>query len=279
MIPYERQIEYLSPSSLSQFEEDPLAFYFQRLGPIEYRPERDPQTYPMAVGSAFDALVKWRIAQRNGLDCPTPKEMIRENVVTPDRREEAILFGRGLADFYEECGALDDLADTTSVEVLCDVATVPGTGKFGVPIKGEIDAVRGAVVHDWKVTGAGSSYARSPNPGYVGLWDSRCPAIKFKAHPRAWEPFEHLNAKWATQCVMYHWMLGRGIDAPLAVSIDQVVCAPDGRVRVAQYRGDVSVEFQLAVKDRLSGAWQAISQQSVVASDLAAVGVETLRRL
>ena len=51
-----RHPTYLSPTSISLFYTDLREYYLQYL--CDNRPERMPQTAPMAAGSAFDAYVK-----------------------------------------------------------------------------------------------------------------------------------------------------------------------------------------------------------------------------
>src|SRR6056297_3232998 len=53
-----RQPKHLSPSSRAVWERDKDEFFYRYICPKEIRPEKPPQTDPMSVGSAFDALVK-----------------------------------------------------------------------------------------------------------------------------------------------------------------------------------------------------------------------------
>jgi hypothetical protein len=51
-----RKIEYISPTALSLWTENPEEFYVQRIAPIKL--DKEPQTKPMAIGAGFDAFVK-----------------------------------------------------------------------------------------------------------------------------------------------------------------------------------------------------------------------------
>lgn len=283
-LPYVRKPEYLSPSSLSAFERNPLEFYFNRCGPPEYRPPRLPQTFPMAVGSAFDAHVKRGLAEEIGCKCPTLEELITRSVEPrADERQVAIQKGRDLYLYYRKCGAFDDLvkeAHWLEVELEPGTQHVPGTDKLlmgrqvaGVPIMGRPDAMIIRNEHprrtilDWKVTGAGSG--ASPHPGYNKLYDLKDPS--WAQHSRCGEPMDTLNPHWATQLAMYSWLMRPGSARSegfqdVHVAIDQVVCS-EKKIRVATFRTHVTAEFQQDLRTRLAYAWQKIQDEKVYETD------------
>lgn len=262
-LPYVRTIDYLSPSSLKMLEESPVEFYERRCGPKEDRPERDPQGFPAAVGSAFDAYVKRLVAAETGLKCPGIKKMLREKVEAPHAKE-AIPEGLRLSVAYVECGAMAALLkdEVTRIE--------PGEciKKFsGVPIRGDLDAVlRKCVPADWKVVGSGSPGSRSPTQGYLRLWDTKYPGEDLGPHKKYGQDIGKLNRPWATQLSMYGWLLGWPYKKPIPIeyAVDEVVVGNLPRVRVAQHRGVISVDFQVELKGRLKEAWRRIQDEDVV---------------
>ena len=57
-----KTIQYLSPSSIAKYKDNPDEFYMNYLS--DKAPPRFPQTEPMAVGSSFDAYVKSYLHQQ-----------------------------------------------------------------------------------------------------------------------------------------------------------------------------------------------------------------------
>lgn len=266
-LPYVRALEYVSPSSLRQFEREPMAFYLQRLGPVEAKPEADPTGWPAIVGSAFDSHIKPVIALRCGLPSRTVLELMGENAQHADY-EKAMAEGARLARAYAECGALDALLreKPTGIDYEMDDAVAVGN----VPVRGKPDAVlRGAVAHEFKVFGSGTP-GQSPTAGYVRLWDSKKPRKPTGPHRKSKVTLEHINVDWATQLVIYGLILGlRG----RKVSVDQIVVGHGDQVRVAQFRTTVSAAFVRDVKRRLSACWDAVQAETVVPAELARGGL------
>lgn len=270
-LPYERELEYFSPSSLAQFEADPVGFYLQRLGPPEFAPPREPQGFAAARGEAFDAAIKALIEDSepdySGVD-PIPE------------RDLAISEGARGAAYYVECGALEAARkDRPLKSVRSDIYGVaPGTD---IPLRGKIDLVQCVRARswrymplDWKTTGASS-----PNRGYAMHYGTTASGREVSSpHVDSRQPMESLNGRWADQLAIYHWLLGGGPhNAPVAV--DQVCYLPNGALRVAQYRTLVSRRHQLALVNRLARAWHAVHERRVVPPELASGGIEMLLAL
>ena len=267
-LPYVRDLEYVSPSSLNEFERDPVGFYFKRLGPIESRPAREPQSFPAAVGTAFDAFVKTAVTEEEGIPSPLLNSML-DGVA-----DNAIPMGFQLYLDYSKCGGYDQFLDLepSSLEVETD-AVVPGTE---IPIFGYLDAqVSGKRAFDWKVTSSGRPGGMSPNKGYNACIDSRSGITR--THKLAGSCLETLNERWATQLTMYTWML-RGEIGPFGGCIDQIVVCP-GYIRLAQFRAPVSVAFQHKVKQRILSMWTACQEERVVPCEMADLGYDTLGAL
>lgn len=281
MIPYVREVQYLSPSSLRTLEESPVEFYLQKLGPIECKPKGDEQGFPAAVGCAFDAFVKTELAGRLKITCP-PLAHLLKTVTIRDRaeRDRALDMGRSLLVGYEKSGALGALLAERprDLEHHPEVCFAPGTL---VPIKGQLDATfragRGArLVLDWKTTGANRPGEESPSQGYQRLFDSEKPGVDQGPHGKAGIPFHEIpveGPRWATQLTMYSWMLGHPIRERVA-AIDQLIVGREGRVRVAQFRTKLTVRYQQEVRRRLLVAWDRVQTCNVVPPELAGVGIE-----
>lgn len=265
-LPYVRTVEYLSPSSLFEIEERPLDFYLHRLGPEELKPKNE-QTYPMAVGSAFDMEIKRRLGV-----------VVPDSVSTADRPGEARTLGLQLADHY--CGSqafaiLQRERPTISSRLAREL--------WGIPISGEPDFVlrpranRTEFIADWKVTSANRPGEMSPNKGYTRLFNTAEPDKTFGPHKDCSLPMDVLNPKWATQLAIYGWLIHGPVIRTRRVAIDQLVVWREGHVRIAQFRAVVTAAFQKSVRERLRAAWELIQEERVVPRDIADGGLDFVR--
>lgn len=299
---YARMPSYLSPTALISLEEDPMKFYLHRCAPIPV--PREPQNLGMAVGSAFDALVKCELDKeltkrgkpRKG--GPLRLEHLLADQVDKALREQAVQRGMVMFKAYKRLGCLERLLE----EGLCDLDVepegreVPGTARellgrtvSGVPLRGHPDALmRNAdgepVVLDWKTTG-GEGESGAVHAGWVQRWDTDKPfAHREGSHPRSGETLEQLNYKWATQLATYHWLLRPGTarhegfrDAKVA--IENVVLQADGRVQVARIRTIVTGEFQAQLRDRYAAAWEKLQEGTLIDPSLTGLDEDVLRIL
>lgn len=252
--PHLREINYMSASALRKLEQDPVAFYWDRLGPPEKKPAREPTEFPAAVGITFDAWIKSWLSGQLSLKCPKMTHMIRE-LNKFERKGEAIRLGATLLNGYISSGAATKLLS----EVPIKIADIIEDDIDDVPVQCKLDLETAAYgPHDWKVTGANKPGEYSPKPGYQYLWDTDKPGLA-KTHERWQEPMENIDEDWATQIAIYILALGRGTG-----SIDQIVVGKDGRVRVAQYRTGPSSEYIQSVRERLARAWEKIQTGKVI---------------
>lgn len=262
-LPYVRTVQYLSPSSLRQLETNPAEFYFRRLGPQEFAPKPEEQSYPAAVGIAFDAIVKFEVAKQRAIRCPSLDYML--NDIKKDK-DEVVKHAQQLFDGYKRSGAFARLLEEKPVGVAVDGEDfAPGTR---VPVRTRIDCIvdyggRQRIL-DWKVKGSNNPGSASPTQGYLRTWDTDQPGIPTPAHSKSGLPLEELNPEWATQLVMYGWAQGYPITADLVGCIDEVVAWHGDRVRVANFRHPISVAFQQNVKTRLEDAWNKIQSREVL---------------
>lgn len=244
-------------------EERPAEFYFRRLGPPECNLPKEPQSFPAAVGIAFDAYVKRRVADVRGLRCPSVDYMLNE---VQCQREAALKLAQGLMAGYERSGALANLLSAEPSSVVADAEDfAPGTR---VPIRTRIDCRVKAGIHDWKTMGANRPGTKSPTQGYAMVWDTGRPGIPDPAHAKHGLPMEQIDSNWATQLTMYGWAEGFPIRPDLVGSIDEVIPWHGDRVRVACFRARISEDFQRNVKVRLEDAWRKIESREVLPRDL-----------
>src|SRR4051812_15254521 len=97
-------IKYMSPTSLGIFDSDPELYYVTYI----VKEEREPQTINMAWGSSFDAYVKSTLyTMFGGVKDDTYKfENLFEAQVEPHNRDNALIEGKRIYDFYISCGGM-----------------------------------------------------------------------------------------------------------------------------------------------------------------------------
>lgn len=279
-----RNLEYLSPTSLSIFYEDKVKFYLLYLA--DKKVPRDGQTEPMAVGSAFDAFVKSYLHEKlfgANKDERFKLETLFEAQVAPERRTKAWVDGQFIFEQYKKSGALTDMmvelnASITTPRFEFDLLGIvdherEGVEKQlgGIPLLGKPDLYytnkSGArVIHDWKVNGYYSQWGTSPASGYVRLREVGKPYKVYKhTIPMMWkgilintgQTLDMVKTDWAQQLTIYMWLCGEpvGTEECLA-SIDQIV---GKEPRFAEHRCKISVQFQKEVFAKAQDAWNCIT--------------------
>jgi len=280
-----RMPKYLSPTSLDTWNRDRTEFFFRYLA--DDRPERLPQTQPMAVGSAFDAYVKAYLVERlfGGTSVETPDgevdysfEKLFESQVEEQNRTWARDAGREAMDVYRASGALADL--------MLELDLASSTPRFEFQVQGIVDGVPflgrpdlyfeikdagrdGSVTHviiDWKVNGWCAKRAPSPTKGYKMCRTFKKDAWQRKTHKDAVimrsggmeidvaHKMEELNLGWARQETIYAWVLGVTPGEEFVCGIDQLV----GRNRVSSLRNRVSSAFQMDLLHNAADIWARI---------------------
>ncbi len=279
-----RQPTYLSPTSVGIFYENREKFYMQYL--CETKTPREPQTEPMAVGSAFDAFIKsWLVEKIKGKDPAFQKESLFEAQVEPHNRDEAWRAGQTVFNAYSKQGALADLlldlegcVGQPRFEARIE-APVSKSGTFGdVPLLGKPDIyfitkLGARVIFDWKVNGYYSRSSVSPKPGYIRE-RTNDRITNGRSHAKAMvmshqgmkvsvnHPMCSVDKSWAAQCSIYAWLLGEPIGAQFITAIDQIAVGKDALdqrfFRIAQHRAFVTENFQNQLFDRVKFAWDTI---------------------
>ena len=279
-----RKPDYISPSSLSIFEKDRVAFYTKYMA--EPRTPKDPQTDAQSVGSSFDAFVKANLSEALfgiGAKPELEFETLFESQVEEPIRDFAFAAGLHVFEAYCRTGAYQEL--------LIELQVADGEPQFefslngtvgGVPLMGKPDCryihASGAhVMLDWKVNGYCSKYAYSPNKFYAMVRDGQegkrsrnagnphkgYKPIFFQGLTIGKHFLEEANSSWADQLSIYGWMMGEDVGTENMVArIDQIVCKPDTPpiLRVANHRARVSSQWQLGLVKRLQSCWTAIER-------------------
>lgn len=266
---------YLSPTSIKLFYDDIEAFYQRYLS--DNCPEREPQTRPMSIGSAFDAFVKSYLHEKlfgKGADERYDLVTIFESQVAEHNRDWAWVEGRKVFDQYKSEGCLADL--------MLELGQAIGPPRFEFDVRGEIEGCPllgkpdvfflnkdGArVIYDWKVNGYCSKSNTSPMKGYLKLRGYNCRTTK--KHPDCLIInrngidinismfLEEGNQSWADQLSIYGWLLGEAVGSEeLVVGIDQIVGNPN-KLRFATHRLRVSPDYQYALVANIVAAWDII---------------------
>jgi hypothetical protein len=291
-----RKIEYISPTALSLWTENPEEFYVQRIAPIKI--DKEPQTKPMAIGAGFDAFVKAYIVTdilSKGRRAAASLKLedfnitkIFEAQVEPHNRDWAWHECQYVFDAYMASGAYGRLArillEATEINMeFKKQATVTSNGRSVVFLgKPDLKFVYEGYkfIQDWKVNGYCSKYNVSPKPGYLCCYDgwdhaefarSRSDGrIHKNAQPMmisgidvdiaSW--FEHKD--WAPQLAIYGWLCGYPVGEKFVAWVDQLCCgaaSPSARplIRVASHRAFIAPDFQIALFDRAHAMWQALT--------------------
>jgi len=265
--------EYLSPTSIKLFYDDIELFYQRYLS--DNKLERDGQTQPMAIGSAFDAFVKSYLYERvhgKGHNEQYRLENLFEAQVGEAHRSWAWENGKRLFELYQGSGCLADL--------ILELDQAVGPPRFEFDVRGEIEGVpllgkpdifflsrEGArVIYDWKVNGYCSNSLTSPMKGYLRLREgSKCTRHKdaFVLNKGGIDVniaifLNDVNPGWADQLSIYGWLLGEPIGSEEVIYGIEQVCGGGGRIRFASHRLKVSPDYQEALKENIVSAWDVI---------------------
>lgn len=253
-LPLFKEVKYWSPTGFIAATECEFSHYLRRLS--NHLLPQEPQSPPMAVGSAFDSFVKAELARRLGK--PEYKNKLSKLLETvSNENDQYIKAGHDLFNIYVANGCLENLINDgleeieLSIEKSIGGEIVPGTETmFGsIPLFGKPDAsLRGLIPHDWKVNGYGSNSGQSPKQGY-----KRCISngVDKGPHKKVGMTLEEIDYKWGVQLVFYNWMLGNHYTDNLYGSIDQIACRGD-TVAIASFRVKIGEGFARTILDQLT---------------------------
>lgn len=255
----QRQLKYLSPTALIEYETNPSYFFMTRLFGTPM--ERTAQADYFALGSAVDCFIKVWLAHKLGQTLPPT--MMEDQVEQQWRVPHSQVMRTAMylwAAYYDspaipylvEAG-LARVEDDVSPRFICDPRT---PDRDPVPIFGKPDASlqheNELIVLDWKTTSTGKDPV-----GYKKLWarSDRGVWLDKGPHPRHMDYLENLNEKWAMQLATYAWLLGHPICAPMTAMIHQLIL--DGsEVRIAMIHSPISVLFQEKLIERYHKCWE-----------------------
>ena len=268
-----RKLDYLSPTSIAVFKKSVQDFYLRYLS--ENRPNREPQTQPMSIGSAFDAYAKSYIHESlfgKGNDPRFEFTTLFEAQVEKHHRDWALVNGKYAFEVYKNSGVLADL--------MLELNQAVGTPRFEIEVRGVVNGQREGVTKslsgvtflgkpdcsfnnaggnnvtlDWKVNGYCSRSAVSPMPGYLrirgqdycGPHKDCIPHMHNGMMINRDQLLENLKEDWATQLAIYGWLCGNEIGSDFIAAIDQLACKPGQpypSIRIAEHRLKIGEAFQ-----------------------------------
>lgn len=276
-----KTIKYLSPTSLSVFEEaiDKFVLYYV-VGCV-----RPPQIRVMAVGSAFDAYVKGALARDLFGEHNVDIEMFKSNLEMEFQTDEYHVIGSTLLKRYQDCGAYAHLRKKLeSAEQVCCEASCSKTivhNGVHIPLYGKpdlyyyiVDPIWGRIgkLLDWKVSGFNTK--ATPGAGYIRLYEknrdtgAHKDTITLTKYGCEYGVGAPLKPAWSDQLHIYSWLIDDPTTTepiPWVLGIDQLALANDGgkfttlekqTMRVASYR--ILRQDRIDLRDRLAKAWQAV---------------------
>lgn len=270
-----RMPKYLSPSSVMTYRKDPREFYLKYLA--DNRPPKIPQTGPMSVGSAFDAILKSHLHKElygnYGEGDMFSFGKLFEAQVEPHNRDFAKTAGMVTFLAFKSSGALADL--------MLMLSGASGEVKFETTIEGRVshaaDKVSGVVpllgkpdcyfrisdftvIIDFKVNGYCSKSNTSPKKGYVKIYPSGgqhkdcCIKNINTINVNIAQPLEIINEEWALQDCIYGWVLGAPVGSQIIGSILQVSGQP-GNQRVSSYNSLITQPYQVGLFIEILALW------------------------
>lgn len=255
--------KHVSPSSFACWKSNREEYYLRYLA--DQPVPRFPQTEAMAVGSAFDAYIKFHLGTRCGVIGDLTFDSLFEEQVEDQNRDFALRAGKDVFDQYIRSSAYERLCKgldkASSVNLVFDRwGTVKDVS--GVPVNGIPDLmyrVGGVtVIEDWKVNGyCGSSVTRA-KAGYLyhgGVTHKNAvPAfhegVEYNCTPNM------VGTDWAIQLCMYGWVyVVPGTE--FMIGVQQLVCN-NKQVVVAEHRHFLESSFQESLLAELKEMWATI---------------------
>lgn len=259
-LPVLRTVEYLSPTSISEFLRCQMLFYLKRMSEHPYPTEM--QGRAAAVGSCFDSIVKAYLAKRLGQDSEETSEeyLIEKSVQNKD--PEVLHYGRDLANKYISWKIADRLIDEGLAEI-----NFKGNETFkftfgDVPLLGYPDGrfSNGSLV-DWKINGAFSKSGVSPTQGYRRRWIDGI--LNDAPHPMATAPFETIHPEWARQQAFYSlFSFGYVPGSKIPVAIEQGSIR-NNKVTFSSIRSFISADFMDQCVQLAVAIWKRVQEGEI----------------
>jgi hypothetical protein len=282
---------------LSCWEKNPDEALYRYIVPKDVRPEKPPQTDPMSVGSAFDALVKAEISNDLfGAEQTEATGYRRRDLIVKQCEPHTLPKSLELAcicfDQYVRCGAYGNLIaqiqqSAVDARMEFDVTKVVG----GVPLLGKPDLhfhtnLHAHVITDWKVSGSCSDHGVSAQQGFQLSLD--CQGSRTHGLPHGkYQPVMHAGGifvnglkmndttdYWADQLTTYAWCLDEPVgEENFIARIEQLACRTtkektkkDGtvvpaelRVKSVVHQSTVDSDYQRELLERYQEVWSHVS--------------------
>lgn len=287
-----RKPSKLSYSALACWEENPDEFFFRYICPEDVKPERPPQTDPMSVGSAFDALVKNALYRIFYGEQATVEDgyRIRDLVVKQCQEHtlpESLVIACDCWDRYVTCGAFGNLVDQINKSSVAPrmefdvVKTIGGVPLLGKPDLHYMTLLHAHVIADFKVSGSCSNWGVSPQQGYATALDARGgetthnkyqPTLHPGGVPINSIPMNETTDYWADQLSTYAWCLGEEVGSQdFIVRIEQIACRPPGKkatddrlnIKCCVHQSIVSADYQRELLERYQKCWNAVQANHI----------------
>jgi len=249
----------------------------------------------MAFGSAFDSFVKHALVrhlygeQAVQRGEPYHLETLFASTVDPEQQAWAWETGKWAFSKYQEFGAFDallsEMKDAKSLPKFEDNlnATITLPSGTQIPLHGYPDGwYRNAedqlIILDWKCNGYKAKSNISPRKHYIlqrpKLTPYKTATVKEFNGITINEGicFSEVSPEWATQILLYSWMLGEPVGhSPVVAQIDQILLKPSKTeqeiltpgCRIVTYRSLILEEFQQKVISQLEDVWKAVQRGSI----------------
>lgn len=234
--------------------------------------QKGGQTLPMAIGSAFDSLIKNHIL----VHVMGAQEVYGFDKIDESIRPAAIRCGHVLMDTYTRSGALAgllaELSRASMIRMEFEVEATVETATRNVVIMGYPDLwyitkAGRRVILDWKCNNYAAARV-SPPPGY--LCDFPGGKIHKLAMPMLVDDvlinlagMDGLSDSERVQLIMYGWLMGETPGSDYVVGIERLI----GQDRVARYRCKAALALQHDIVARLAVMAEAIETGTVISRE------------
>ncbi len=228
-----KPLTYISPSSLMTFEACSFKTYLTRMAGLPYAPRE--QSLAAAIGSYFDALVKWDLEQMLQTGNPKAKfsRLIKDNL-TYEPIVEAKETAEKIFMAYKQQGYIQQLLDLGLNKVELEVYLDKPVPILGKPDAACCRADGKDIPFDWKTKGFTS--------------------VKKSYH------CNKIPENWMIQITMYNWMLNDGdMTTPPQGIIHEIMPGPVSNISVKEHKVIVPREFEMALNVRLMNMWNTIN--------------------
>lgn len=287
------KIKFLSVSALNMFLNQPNKFYCTRLA--DEKLPRDPQPLAAAAGTMFDICVKRYLISKNILsnysssflaadairnrfinmpwykkdqEDKTLDELFTEALEPQNKIEEVFNIGKKLFNAYTRSSlfiktSFHDIENRNIFELKVKLRDV----QHVVPIYTILDCVLNSddgTIYPMDLKVSGYTSGASPKPKYANSYDEHGNDLGAHTDYIKGMAFDLIDEAWATQGCAYGWSIGRELFKPFPFDIHGVFIGTpkqDGSrsIKVCEYRGVITEEFQKLTALKFIYAWETIN--------------------